>query len=135
MYSGPETTIPSWYGEDPWLFIQRHRPAPMAEAHWHKHIEINYLLDNAITYLSNGCQVNVEPGNIVAFWAAIPHQVTAVEGMGEIICVYLSLQEFMRWNLPIRFSHEIMHGGFLLGVTEDIADAAAFERCVAGLAK
>ena len=128
MYSRFEKTIPVWQGEDPWLFIQRHRPAPMPDTHWHSHIEINYLIDTAITYQSGGCQINVAPRKIAVFWAAIPHQVTVVESTGEIICAYVPLQEFMRWNLPIRFSHEVMHGGFLLGIAEDATDAPTFER-------
>ena len=123
-----ETTIPIWQGEDPWLFFQRHHPLAMAEAHWHSHVEINYLSDCVITYVSAGHRIRVPAHRIALFWAPIPHQVVAVEGEGQINCIYLSLQEFFRWNLPVRFRHEIMHGGFLVSLGEDIIDPLLFER-------
>lgn len=125
---GFEAAIPVWHGEDPWLFVQRHRPEVMTHNHWHSHIEINYLPHNAMCYLSSGRSIEIAARQIVLFWATIPHQVTATEDQGDIICIYLPLQEFMRWPLPIRLSHAVMHGSFLLGVTEDAADPTVFDR-------
>jgi len=116
MHSGLERTIPMWLGEDPWLFFQRHRPTTMEEAHWHSHVEINYLSGCAMTYVSAGQRIRVPAERIALFWAPIPHQVVEVEGDGQINCIYVSLQEFMRWNLPVRFRHETMHGGFLVSL-------------------
>ena len=125
---GLETSIPAWHGEDPWLHMQRHRPTPMPAMHWHSHIEINYLVDCALTYVSGSRLISVPPRRIAVFWAAVPHQVTKVEALGQITCVYIPLQEFARWNLPVRFSHEVLHGGFLLSEEESRADQLSFDR-------
>ena len=128
MKSGFDASIPAWQGEDPWLFLQRHRLEPMDDMHWHSHIEINYLIDCSMIYTSAGHQIEVPERRIAVFWAAIPHQVTEVTGDGQIICVYVPVQEFMRWNMPIRFSHEVLHGGFLLNPSQNNNDLIAFER-------
>lgn len=125
---GLETNIPVWHGEDPWLYMQRHQLAPMTATHWHSHIEINYLSDCSLTYASGGRAVRVPPRRIVVFWAAVPHQVTEVEDIGLITCVYVPLQEFTRWNLPVRYSHEVLHGGFLLSEEESHFDQLCFDR-------
>nr|MDQ2695686.1 helix-turn-helix domain-containing protein [Pseudomonadota bacterium] len=94
--------------------------------------EINYLADCAVTYISGGYRIRVPPRRVALFWAPIPHQVVEVEaqdqGEGQINCVYVSLQEFLRWSLPVRFQHEVMHGGFLVSLREDPIDPLLFDR-------
>ena len=128
MHTAPEKSIPLWLGEDPWLFFHRHRPTVMVEAHWHSHVEINYLAGCAMTYVSAGQRIRVPAERIALFWAPIPHQVVEVEGEGQINCMYVSLQEFMRWTLPVRLRHETMHGGFLVSLEGDQVDSALFVR-------
>ncbi len=128
MYSGFETRIPAWAGEDPWLHVQHHTPLPMPESHWHNHLEINYLQSCSMTYLCGANELSVPPCQILLFWASIPHRVTEVRGAGTITCINLPLQEFWRWHLPTRFRHELMHGGFLMGLDRDASDGDAFER-------
>lgn len=125
--SGFETRIPVWKGEDPWLHVQRHRPLPLA-AHWHSHVEINYLVDCSLTYVSVGQRIHLPAERIALFWAAIPHQVAEVSGPGEIYCIYVSLQEFMSWKLPAHFNHQVMHGNFLASLEEDPGDLIAVNR-------
>lgn len=127
-HSGLETRIPPWRGEQSWLCVQRHPPLRMAETHWHSHIEINYLADCAMVYVSNGRRVCLPSHRIMLFWASIPHQVIEIYGDGLLTCLYVSLQEFMSWRLPVRFCHEVMHGGFLLDSEQGTADGAAFDR-------
>ena len=122
------TNLPVWQGQDPWLYVESHPLTPMPDIHWHSHIELNYLVSCSMTYVSGGAQIHVPPRRIVLLWASIPHQVTEVRGDGEITCAYVALQEFTRWNLPVRFRHDVMHGGFLISLQEDDADALAFER-------
>ncbi len=126
--SGFETRIPVWQGEDPWIYVQHHGVYLMPEAHWHSHVELNLLEEASVTYVSAGRRVSVPEGRLALFWAPIPHQVVEAEGKGRIHCVYVSLQEFMRWNLPVRFRHEIMHGGFLVATERDDADLLALPR-------
>ena len=128
MYGGLETRITAWTGEDPWLHIQHHTPEPMSESHWHNHIEINYLPTCSMVYISGDERIAVPRSRIMLFWAAIPHRVTEVHGAGKITCVNVSLQEFCHWNLPTRFRHQVMHGGFVVTLGNDDGDRAAFKR-------
>ncbi len=85
----------------------------MAAAHWHDHVELNLLLDGSMTYLFNGRQEHVEAGQLVLFWAAIPHQTIVVTSNAPLICIYLPLVDFL--GLPIEQSmrHAIMQGAFV----------------------
>lgn len=125
---GFEATIPVWRGEESWLCVEREPPRRMTDTHWHSHIEINYLVDCAMTYTSGNQEVYVPARRIALFWASVPHQVTEVEGSGQLTCVYLPLEEFMRWGLPVRFCHEVMHGDFLMSLEDDPADRVTFDR-------
>lgn len=125
---GFEVSIPAWHGEDSWLWAIREPPHRMDHPHWHRHVELNFLAGCSMTYRCGEHQLRVPAGHIALFWAAIPHQVVATHGDGELTCLYLSLAEFMRWKLPVRFSHEVMHGNFLVATGEDPGDGAAFSR-------
>ncbi len=126
--SGLEKRIPAWAGEDSWLHVQYHAPLPMAESHWHNHIEINYLHTCSMVYECGSQRIVAPQGRIVVFWASIPHRVSEVHGNGRLTCLNVPLQEFWRWRLPTRFRHEVMHGGFLVTLDRDDSDRATFAR-------
>src|SRR5689334_14171627 len=75
------------------FFAEHHVAEAMPEAHWHDHVELNLLLSGGMTYLFNGRRVPLEENRAYCFWAAIPHQVIAVEkpnsGKVELVCVYV----------------------------------------------
>lgn len=58
-------------------------PALMEAPHWHGHIEINVPHAAALTYVMDGRTFSVSPGEIVIFWAGIPHQLVKVSKIAQ----------------------------------------------------
>lgn len=58
--------------------IRQFSPTPMIAPHWHGHVEFNLVRDGTLTYDYDGREVRVEPGQLVSFWAGIPHHLTNV---------------------------------------------------------
>ncbi len=103
-----------WKGSPRDFLIERHTADAMSAAHWHDHVEINLLLDGAMTYLFNGRQERVEAGRLVLFWAAIPHQTILVTPEAPLICIYLPLVDFLALAIDKKARQAIMQGAFLV---------------------
>lgn len=103
-----------WTGSPKGFLIERHTADAMSAAHWHDHVEINLLLDGAMTYLFNGRQERVESGRLVLFWAAIPHQTILVTPEAPLICIYLPLVDFLALSIEKKARQSIMQGAFLV---------------------
>ena len=75
------------------------RPEVMVNPHTHGHIEVNLLRHARMHYVVDGEPVTIEPDVPVAFWAAVPHQLVAVEPVGEATPelgnIYLPLDAFL----------------------------------------
>lgn len=86
-----------------------------ASAHEHAHcdIELNLLGAGRMRYFFAGKLVDLPPGRWVAFWAAMPHQVIAVDGPGELLWVTVPISMFMAWELGEGFGQRLLHGEFL----------------------
>lgn len=104
------------------FLIERHIADAMSAAHWHDHVELNFLLEGQMTYIFNGRQERVEAGRLVLFWAAIPHRTIVVTPNAPLICIYLPLIDFL--SLPIERSvrQSIMQGRFSADTTPYSAD-------------
>ncbi len=103
-----------WAGSPRSFLIERHTADAMSAAHWHDHVEINLLLDGAMTYLFNGRQERVEAGRLVLFWAAIPHQTILVTPEAPLICIYLPLVDFLALSIDKKARQAIMQGAFVV---------------------
>jgi len=107
-------TSGEWTGSPRGFLIERHTADAMSAAHWHDHVEINLLLDGAMTYLFNGRQEQVEAGRLVLFWAAIPHQTILVTQEAPLICLYLPLVDFLALSIDKKARQAIMQGAFVV---------------------
>jgi AraC family transcriptional regulator, melibiose operon regulatory protein len=54
--------------------VWRAEPAAMTEGHAHADIEINLVLEGGIRYQIAGQKWTVDPGQVIAFWGALPHR-------------------------------------------------------------
>ncbi len=108
--------------------IETHLADAMGSAHWHDHIELNYLWSGTLIYLINGRRHQLKAGQICVFWAATPHQVLKVDDNQMLSCAYLPLSTFLSLNLNPDFRHKIMKGNLLSSNFADPADAHNFER-------
>jgi AraC-like DNA-binding protein len=101
-------------GHEDQFGFQRHKPQLMPTSHWHGHIEINYLFDCSADYLFSGRKISVPQGRMIIFWASFPHQMIDCEGDGEMVNIYLPLNDFLKWNIPHNFTRQLLHGEVLV---------------------
>ncbi|MFD6415809.1 helix-turn-helix domain-containing protein [Streptomyces sp. NPDC060194] len=76
------------------------RPALMDHPHRHDDIEVNLAADDELTYLFGGRVVTLGPGEMAAFWAAVPHQLVAAGGSGPVHWLTVPLSVFLGWRTP-----------------------------------
>ena len=74
-------------------------PYTMQAAHWHGHVEVNYLTGGSMTYVIDSDQVEVPADQLVLFWAGIPHQLTHItpqsDGPVKLANIYLPFDTFL----------------------------------------
>lgn len=74
-------------------------PSLMDKAHWHGHVEANWLTSGQMHYVVDGVRTIIPSGRLVIFWAGIPHQLTEVDGANDpeqkLCNIYLPLDAFL----------------------------------------
>jgi AraC family transcriptional regulator, melibiose operon regulatory protein len=110
------------------FLAETHMVEPMAEAHWHDHVELNVITRGGMTYLINGGQVNLSQGAIYCFWAAVPHQVISAVSGTELVCIYMPLADFLSLAVPSDFRNDLLTGHVLTAASVDEADSLAVKR-------
>jgi AraC-like DNA-binding protein len=115
------------------FFAEHHIAQAMPEAHWHDHVELNLLLSGGMTYLFNGRRVPLTGNRVYCFWAAIPHQVIAVQkpkngGTVDLVCVYVPFADFLALAMPDGFKSTVMGGRVLTMPKTDAIDPLLFQR-------
>ena len=115
------------------FFAEHHIAEAMPEAHWHDHVELNLLLSGGMTYLFNGRRVPLRGNQVYCFWAAIPHQVIAVEkpkggGRVDLVCVYVPFADFLALAMADGFKSAVMGGRILTMPKADAIDPLLFRR-------
>ncbi|QUQ65049.1 helix-turn-helix domain-containing protein [Kutzneria sp. CA-103260] len=85
-------------------------PEVMGAAHQHDDLEINLVADGGtMLYLFGGVPVEVGPGSVAAFWAAVPHQLVA-NSVARAHWVYVPFQTFLAWGLPDSLVSRLLSG-------------------------
>jgi len=102
-------------------------PQIMAQAHWHGHVEANFLTGASMTYQVDDQDIVVPEGRLVLFWAGIPHRLTGIDplpdgGMVRLANIYLPLDAFlfMPHIAPLQVA---LLGGALVMLPRDICPA------------
>lgn len=72
-------------------------PKIMDQPHHHGHVEANFTRGCRLHYNLDGDDITVEPGQLVIFWANVPHQLVAVDKIGEpeLCNIYIPLDMFL----------------------------------------
>jgi AraC-like DNA-binding protein len=85
----------------------------MKAADQHNEIELNYI-DRGEMILRHGVrEIVVAAGEMIIYWAAIPHQVILAQPRTRIAWLAIPLPWFLSWNLPAALGREILNGGVL----------------------
>ena len=93
------------------ILIERHQPTCFnAPFHHHTSVEINFLTGCEMEYTFSGNPITIPSDRLVMFWGAAPHRVSSVNGKGKITNIYLSLGQFLRWNLPENLVEDLLSG-------------------------
>ncbi|MET7438574.1 helix-turn-helix domain-containing protein [Streptomyces sp. NPDC005496] len=85
-------------------------PTPMDRAHRHDDIEINLSTDSELVYLLGGRRMVVPPGELVAFWAAIPHQLIEARPLAPMYWLNVPLRTYLGWRLPSAGVRALLRG-------------------------
>ncbi len=90
------------------LEVQR-MPAP----HMHSQIELNFVLDGAMTYWFDGRELTVDAGRLCLFWGMVPHQVIDVAGTTRFVCLYVPMSVFLGLPALSRFRDAVFRGAVI----------------------
>jgi AraC-like DNA-binding protein len=86
------------------------QPNLMRRADRHNEIEINYLPEGSITYIIHDKKIKINKGDILVFWALLPHQIVACEDRSPYYVITIPFALFSEWNVPQVFSESLFKG-------------------------
>ncbi|PYE82419.1 helix-turn-helix domain-containing protein [Pseudoroseicyclus aestuarii] len=93
-------------------------PSAMEAAHWHGHVEANFLTGAEMEYDLDGLRVVVPPGRLALFWAGIPHRLVRITPQGDgpprLANIYLPVDGFLSMPHIAGLQVGLMSGGLLL---------------------
>jgi AraC-like DNA-binding protein len=90
-------------------------PAVMAAAHRHNDVEINFVERGTVVYLFAGHRVTVQRSQVLAFWAAAPHQMVDATMDTHMHWLTLPLAWLLHRQLPEALSRALLRGRPVLG--------------------
>jgi AraC-like DNA-binding protein len=82
----------------------------MESADQHNEIELNYIGHGQMILQHGAREVAVNAGELLIYWAAIPHQVTLVKRQTAFSWLSLPLSWFLSWNLSSPLWRQILNG-------------------------
>jgi AraC-like DNA-binding protein len=85
----------------------------MPQPHMHSQIELNFVLDGAMTYWFNGQMLTVSIGRLALFWGMIPHQVTSTQPETRFVCFYVPISVFLGLPTLSRLREAIFRGAVI----------------------
>jgi AraC family transcriptional regulator, melibiose operon regulatory protein len=107
----------------------RGQPPVMERFHRHNEVELNYVEEGSVTYVSGASQATVSTGQFAVFWAAIPHRLVRREEPTTLHWLTLPLAWFLRWRLSEPLVHAVLHGKVVSSAdTGSTYDLALFRR-------
>ncbi|WP_078900019.1 helix-turn-helix domain-containing protein [Streptomyces sp. SBT349] len=112
------------------------RPTLMDIPHQHDDLEVNLVTEGgSMLYLFGGIPVEVGPGSVAAFWAAVPHQLVA-NSVTQAHWIQVPFTTFLGWGLPANVLGRLLSGVPLVAPPSAAmaSDAAAFAQWATDLA-
>lgn len=98
----------------------------MKNSHIHSEIEFNLVLRGALNYSFGGRRVAVQAGELAVFWAAVPHQLEAIEGDTQTFWLTLPLPALLGFDLPPALVQSLLRGELLRARADSSLDEARF---------
>ena len=91
------------------------KPHLMERPHHHGHVEANFARGCRLHYKMDGEDVTVEPGQLVIFWANVPHQLVAIDALGEpeLCNIYIPLDVFLMMSHVASLQMALLNGAMV----------------------
>jgi AraC-like DNA-binding protein/mannose-6-phosphate isomerase-like protein (cupin superfamily) len=100
----------------------------MPHPHMHSQIELNFVLDGAMTYWFDGRELTVSAGRLVLFWGMIPHQVIDIVEPTHFVCLYVPMSVFLGLPSLSRFRDAVFRGAMIEALEISHFDRDVFQR-------
>lgn len=81
-----------------------------AQAHQHNEIELIYIEQGRVSYMYHADTLTLKSGDLIIFWAAIPHQLLAILEQCTMHIITIPLSNVIQWGLSKLFMDKIMSG-------------------------
>ena len=113
------------------------QPNLMRRADRHNEIEINYLPKGSFTYIIHDQKIKIEKGDILVFWALLPHQIVAYDDISPYYVITIPFALFSQWNMPHVFTESLFRGDIRrFRANKDMnVEKARFQEWLYGLSK
>lgn len=113
------------------------QPHLMRRADRHNEIEINYLPNGSITYLIHDQKIRIEEGDILVFWALLPHQIVEHDDTSPYYVITIPFALFSQWNMPQVFTEALFKGDIQRFRANKIVNTEKdrFQQWLSGLSK
>lgn len=97
--------------------------ACMPGPHMHSQVELNLVLEGAMTYWFDGRELIVSEGRLALFWGMIPHQVIDIIRPTRFVCLYVPMSVFLGLPMLSRFRDAVFRGAMI-----EAMDVKPFDR-------
>jgi len=94
----------------------------MGAPHAHDDIELNLLFHGTMEYILNGHRLRVEPHRLLAFWAAIPHELVETTD-AEFVFVTVPLTTFLSWSQAHSVLSALLRGQPMMGAEGAVSES------------
>ncbi len=84
------------------------QPQAMTQSHRHHDLELNFIVRGTGRYVCQGQHIQVQEGDLVLLWGAIPHRLLECHPDSSWIWLTLPLAEVLPWNLPVEFVQRLL---------------------------
>ena len=85
----------------------------MPSPHMHSQIEMNLVLDGAMTYWFDGRIIVIPAGRLALFWGMLPHQVVAAPEQTRFVCIYAPVSMFLGLPTMSRLREALFNGAVI----------------------
>lgn len=92
------------------ILCELRAPMVMSEYHWHEHIEINIVHEGELTYELSGHSITFAKDSVIAFWATVPHRVSAVSSDALMTIISIPVDITFNWRLHNSFGARLLNG-------------------------
>jgi AraC-like DNA-binding protein len=106
---------------------------PMAGAHRHHELELNYVLRGTVSYFISGRIVTLPPRRLCALWGVVPHQAVEPVSAPELIWVTVPLSLVLTWKLPKALVSRLLREGYVIERDEYAGDPEILRQWIADL--